>query len=68
MLAPSVVTYGGFRRWRFYSCVCICLLFGGGCCFTFSVKHLRDVQELFSHLEGGVQVADGVVLERDTLL
>lgn len=30
ILAPSVVTYGGFRRWRFSSCVCICLLCLGG--------------------------------------
>ena len=43
------------------------------CCFldfvsqfyslTFSVKHLGDVQELLSHLEGGVQVTDGVILQ-----
>lgn len=29
---------------------------------AFSVEHLGDVQELLGHLEGGVQVADGVVL------
>lgn len=29
---------------------------------TFSVKHLGDVQELLSHLEGSVQVTNGVVL------
>lgn len=34
--------------------------------FTFSIKHLRDVQELFSHLEGSVQVTNGVVLQRHT--
>ena len=29
---------------------------------TFSIQHLGDVQELLRHLEGGVQVADGVIL------
>lgn len=57
---------GGFRQWTFYSCVCICMFCSGGCPFTFSIKHLRDVQELFRHLEGSVQVTDGVVLQRDT--
>lgn len=33
---------------------------------TFSIKHLWDVQELFCHLEGSVQVPNGVVLQRDT--
>lgn len=34
---------------------------------TFSVEHLRDVQVLLSHLEGGVQVTDGVVLKKHTI-
>lgn len=57
---------GGFRQWMFYSCVCICMFCSGRCSFTFSIKHLRDVQKLFSHLEGSVQVTNGVVLQRDT--
>lgn len=32
--------------------------------FTFSIEHLGDVQELLSHIEGGVQVANGVVLQK----
>ncbi len=40
------------------------LLFRG---LTFSVKHLGDVQELLSHLEGSVQVTNRVVLQADTL-
>lgn len=31
--------------------------------FTFSIKHLRDVQELLSHIKGSVQVTNRVVLE-----
>lgn len=38
----------------------------GRCPFTFSIKHLWDVQELFCHLEGSVQVSNGVILQRDT--
>lgn len=38
----------------------------GRCPFTFSIKHLWDVQELFCHLEGSVQVTNGVILQRDT--
>ena len=38
-----------------------------GFCFTFSIKHFGDVQELFSHLEGSVQVTNGVVLWGDTV-
>ena len=34
----------------------------GACGLTFSVEHLGDVQVLLSHLEGGVQVTDGVIL------
>lgn len=59
---------GVFSQWTFYSCVCICMFCSGRHPFTFSIKHLRDVQELFSHLEGRVQVTDGVVLQRDTSL
>lgn len=36
-------------------------------CRTFSVKHLGDVQELLSHLEGSVQIANGVILKGDTV-
>lgn len=35
--------------------------------FTFSVKHLGDVQELLSNFEGSVQVANGVILQGDTV-
>lgn len=35
--------------------------------FTFSVKHLGDVQELLGHLEGSVQVTNGVVLRGDII-
>lgn len=55
---------GGFRQWTFYSCVC--MFCSGRRPFTFSIKHLRDVQELFSYLEGSVQVTNGIVLQRDT--
>lgn len=30
---------------------------------TFCIQHLGDVQVLFCHLKGGVQVADGVILD-----
>lgn len=37
---------------------------GQGQDFTFSIKHLRDVQELLSHFKGSVQVSNRVVLEK----
>lgn len=66
VLVPSVITYGGFGQ--FYSYVCICMLCSRRCHFTFSIKHLWDVQELFSHLKGSVQVTNGVILQRDRLM
>lgn len=31
--------------------------------FTFSVQHLGDVQVLLCHIEGCVQICEGIVLE-----